>query len=98
MDGGSIPDYEAAMERIRAVTGCGAQTALAAVLGITRSFVSDARRRKVIPADWLLALLRSRGVNPDWILTGDGAQQLCPAEADPPVVQAVLVTKIRPAE
>ncbi|EGW51377.1 hypothetical protein HMPREF1022_01586 [Desulfovibrio sp. 6_1_46AFAA] len=52
------------MERIRAVTGCGTQTALAAALGITRSFVSDARRRKVIPADWLLTLLRSRGSIP----------------------------------
>lgn len=86
------------MERIRAMTGCGTQTALAAALGITRSFVSDARRRKVIPADWLLTLLRSRGVNPDWILTGDGAHLLCPAEADPPVVQTVPVAKIRPSE
>ena len=87
-----------ALQRFFEAAGCRTQTDLAKFLDISQSSISDAKRREVIPAEWLLKLLRNRGVNPDWILTGDGAHLLCPAEADPPVVQTVPVAKSRPSE
>ena len=62
------------MERIQAVTGCGTQRELGRFLGINQSAISDAKRRGTIPAEWLLTLLRGKGINPDWILTGKGAR------------------------
>lgn len=75
-----LSDFAAAMERIRAVTGCGTQRELGRFLGINQSAISDAKRRGTIPAEWLLTLLRGKGINPDWILTGKGARCLRPAE------------------
>ncbi len=82
MDDKRIMDYSSAMERIRAVTGCGTQRELGRFLGINQSAISDAKRRGTIPAEWLLTLLRGKGINPDWILTGKGARCLCPAEPE----------------
>ena len=73
MDDKRIMDYSSAMERIRAVTGCETQRELGRFLGINQSAISDAKRRGTIPAEWLLTLLRGKGINPDWILTGKGA-------------------------
>lgn len=77
-----LSDFAAAMERIRAVTGCGTQRELGRFLGINQSAISDAKRRGLSPAEWLLTLLRGKGINPDWILTGKGARRLAPAEAE----------------
>ena len=48
-----LSDFAAAMERIRAVTGCGTQRELGRFLGINQSAISDAKRR-------------GKGINPDW--------------------------------
>lgn len=74
-------DHEAVLERIRSVTGCRTQQELAAFLGIRQSSISDAKRRRAVPAEWLLTLLRETGVNPDWIVTGHGARRLRPDDA-----------------
>ncbi|WP_035063787.1 helix-turn-helix domain-containing protein [Nitratidesulfovibrio termitidis] len=60
------------MCRVYEVTGTSVQKDLARVLGIGQSSVSIVNRTGNIPADWLLTLLRSHGINPDWILTGTG--------------------------
>ena len=62
--------------RLFEAAGCRTQTELAGVLGIRQSSVSDAKRRRSIPAHWLLKLMRTRGVNPDWILEGTGQRLL----------------------
>ena len=82
MDDKRIMDYSSAMERIRAVTGCETQRELGRFLGVNQSAISDAKRRGTISAEWLLTLLRGKGINPDWILTGKGARCLCPAETE----------------
>lgn len=46
-----LSDFAAAMERIRAVTGCGTQRELGRFLGINQSAISDAKRRGTIPAE-----------------------------------------------
>ncbi len=68
--------YEAAMDRIRTVTGFRTQVQLAEVLGVRQSSISDAKRRASIPPEWQLKIMRLHQVNPDWLLTGRGAQFL----------------------
>ena len=65
---------------------------------IRQSAITDAKRRGAIPADWLLKLLRIQGVNPDWILTGEGVHYLRSAESEEPVFSAERVIEIRPPE
>lgn len=68
------------LERVFEAAGCRTQVELAEFLGIRQSSVADAKKRKSIPADWLVTLLRLKRVNPEWILTGLGARQLQPAD------------------
>lgn len=81
---------EGSLKRVFEAAGCRTQTELAHFLGIRQSSISDAKRRGSIPADWLLKLLLLRGINPVWVLTGQGAQWLQPAEQLP--VLSPLVT------
>ena len=71
-------NFPEAYARIQEATGCRTQTELAAYLGIRQSSISDAKRRGSIPADWLLILLRRKGFNPDWMISGQGARFLIP--------------------
>ena len=50
--------------RLCEVCGMKTQTELSAYLGIRQSPISDAKRRVVVPAAWLLTLLTREGVNP----------------------------------
>lgn len=75
-DSGQQIAFEAAMERIKIVTGKRTQVQLAAVLEVRQSSISDAKRRYSVPDGWLVKLLRSHQVLPDWILTGEGQQYL----------------------
>lgn len=71
----------AMMQRFFEASGCRTQIELAEFLNIRQSSVSDAKRRQVIPADWLITLLRRKNINPDWILTGAEPRFLLPAES-----------------
>lgn len=64
-------------------SGCATQEELAAFLRIRQASVAHAKRRSVIPATWLLKLLRKTGVNPDWVLSGHGPKFFLPAPAGP---------------
>ena len=57
-------EFDAAYARICEVCGMKTQTELSAYLGIRQSSISDAKRRMMIPAAWLLTLLTREGVNP----------------------------------
>lgn len=87
--------FTAVTERLFKVAKCKTQLQLANFMGIRQSSVSDAIRRKSIPAEWLLTLLRHDQTNPDWVLTGKGPRYLRPGEDKAPTV--VHVTKFRPA-
>lgn len=65
-------DHAEIMQRIRAVTRARTQNDLAALLGISQSSVSDAKKRQVVPAEWYLTLFEVLGVNPDWLKKGVG--------------------------
>ena len=77
-------------DRLFEAAGCRTQAELADLLGIRQSSIAVAKRRNRLPADWLLKLLRLRGINPDWISFGTGAKYLCPKEDPGPEVVSVL--------
>lgn len=58
------------LSRMFEAAGCRTQVELASLLGIQQSSISDAKRRNRVPAKWLVAILRLRGVNPEWVLHG----------------------------
>ena len=86
-------EFDAAYARICEVCGMKTQTELSAYLGIRQSSISDAKRRMMIPAAWLLTLLTREGVNPAWILTGGGSKFLVPASL-PPSSSTLLLARL----
>jgi Bacteriophage CI repressor helix-turn-helix domain. len=88
------------LARIFLVSGCRTQSDLARMLGIRQSSISDAKRRKSIPPEWLLKLLRLTNVHPDWILTGSGPRYMLPSETEAPAKEAhtVRIVETRPPE
>ncbi len=62
------------LERFLMASECCTQLELANFLGIRQSFISDAKRRGIIPADWLDFLKKTKGINPEWVLTGTPPQ------------------------
>lgn len=103
---GEETEAVARLARVFEAAGCRTQLDLAAVLDISQSSISDAKRRGAIPADWLIKLLYLRGVNPAWIMDGIGPRFLAPSddpidanypyESFPPVraVDAEIVRKV----
>ena len=85
------------LARVFAAAGCHTQAELADLLGIRQSSISDAKRRQAIPAEWLIKLLRLKGINPEWILTGCGPQRLGPANGEESA-HIVFLTKIQPPQ
>lgn len=61
-------------QRLFDVTGCHSQLELAGFLGVRQSAISDAKRRGVIPTDWLHFLQKTKGIRPEWILSGTPPQ------------------------
>ncbi len=64
--------FESFFERVTAATQIRSQTELAAVLGINRSAITQAKKKGTIPASWVLGLSRKFGLNPDWLERGTG--------------------------
>ena len=60
------------IKRIQLITDKHTQTELADFFGIRQSSISDAKRRSTIPSTWLVKLMLSRNINPEWVLTGNG--------------------------
>lgn len=56
----SEQQYSEIMSRMYVVTHTKTQVELAKILGIRQASVSEAKRRKAIPAEWLLTLFRLR--------------------------------------
>lgn len=60
------------LRRIMFATNLKTQTQLADVLGVRRAAITDAKRRKSIPAEWFLKLCRLYQLNPVWLESGFG--------------------------
>ena len=70
--------FSEVFDRIKQSTGVKNQSELAELLGYSEMNISSAKKRGRIPAEWLIKLLRSHSVNPDWIITGKGPRYLMP--------------------
>lgn len=68
--------FESQYARVFEAANCRTQTCLAELLEIKQSSISDAKRRKAIPSDWLVKLFEKKRVNPEWIRTGQGGKVL----------------------
>ncbi|MDX9787197.1 MAG: S24 family peptidase [Desulfobacterales bacterium] len=67
-----IARFDQFLERLSQAAGIGSQTALADVLGVNRSAITQARKKDAIPSKWLLQIYRTYGLNPDWLEKGEG--------------------------
>lgn len=63
--------FNVQIERIYMVTGRYSEEDLAEFLGILANEIATAKDRGYVPAEWLIMLLRAKGINPEWILTGN---------------------------
>ena len=69
--------------RLLEVTGSESQSDLCEHLGIRQSSISDAKKRKSIPAEWLWTIWKRKMINPDWILDGHSPKFLWPVDKMP---------------
>ena len=91
-------DFASQYRRVLEAAECRTQVELAALLDIRQSAISDARRRNVVPSDWLVKLFERKRINPDWIRCGTGARFLFPAEPEQNMPHVVRVTEVRPPQ
>ncbi len=92
----SAQTFEAQYQRVFEAAGCRTQVELSALLEIRQSSISDARRRKHIPADWLVTLFIKKRISPEWILYGEGGKYLMATDAEQGKPQVIRITRIRP--
>ena len=71
-----LESFDAQYKRIFEAAECKTQVELAEVLEIRQSSISDAKRRKSIPSEWIIKLFDKKRVNPDWLRTGQGSMIL----------------------
>ena len=87
------------LDRVFEAAGCSTQAELAKFLGIRQSTIASAKKKGKIPAEWLVKLLRAKRVNPEWVVTGQGARMLQAVEHDVTAMpEYVYVQEVRPPE
>lgn len=69
LDGFGVDDV---LRRIMYATGLRTQAQLAERLGVRRAAITDAKRRRAVPAEWFLKLCRMYQLNPVWLESGLG--------------------------
>lgn len=82
-------------KRVREALGIHSQMELAAILGLNRSAITQAKKKKGIPDKWILNLFRLHGVNPDWIETGKGQVFLKHASKGNLEPEHIIVPKVK---
>ncbi len=91
-------DFDSQFRRLFEAAGCTTQIELADVLEIRQSSISAARRRKAVPAEWLLKLFEKKRVNPGWIRTGTGHKALDPSLGPASAPPDIRFMRRRPLE
>ena len=82
-----------ALQRVFEAAECRTQVELAVFLGIRQSSVADSKKRQSIPAEWLIKLLQQKGINPDWVRTGQGDKLMRMTESSavaPPLSTTII--------
>ncbi|WMW65926.1 S24 family peptidase [Nitratidesulfovibrio liaohensis] len=74
-----MPDaFDTFFARVMQSTDITTQQALARVLGVNRSAITQAKNRDAIPQKWILRLSRVYGLAPDWLEYGRGTPRPAP--------------------
>ncbi|BBO87620.1 S24 family peptidase [Desulfosarcina ovata] len=73
--------FQTFFERVSSALGIKNLSELATILRVNRSSITQARKNNSVPANWLLALFRSHGLNPDWLEGSHGPKWLKPGDA-----------------
>lgn len=96
---GNLPqsDFESQFRRVFEAAGCRTQVELADFLEIKQSSISDAKRRKAIPAEWLIKILDKKDIPPDWIRTGKGRKKSKISSKNMPSEATQVGIEFRPA-
>lgn len=68
----SIDVFSARMDRLLQAIGGGTDTSLAQVLGIKPPSIAGARKRKLIPGEWIEKIALGYNIPADWLLFGRG--------------------------
>jgi Bacteriophage CI repressor helix-turn-helix domain. len=87
----SLEEYDAILHRIKQVSGCNTLQEIAAYIGISPGAVHLNKKRRSVPANWLLALMVRCNANPRWIMSDEGAPYLVES-IEPPVTQGDPLT------
>ncbi|BBO70009.1 transcriptional regulator [Desulfosarcina alkanivorans] len=74
-------NFQIFFDRAAGALGIRSLSELAAILNVNRSSITQARKKNSVPANWLLELFRSHGLNPDWLEGGSGPQWLKSGDA-----------------
>jgi phage repressor protein C with HTH and peptisase S24 domain len=69
-------NFQPFFERVSGALSITSLSELADILNVNRSSITQARKKDSVPANWLLELFRSHGLNPDWLEGGNGPQWL----------------------
>ncbi len=73
---------EAVLDRLLAGAGLQRDAQLAGLLGVTPQAVSQARRKRKIPENWMTRVAMRCGVSLDWLLFGVGAPRIGADESE----------------
>lgn len=73
--------FQIFFDRVSNALGIKRHSELATILGVNRSSITQARKNNSVPANWLLALVRNHGLNPDWLEGGNGPKWMRPGDA-----------------
>jgi phage repressor protein C with HTH and peptisase S24 domain len=82
-------------KRVSEALGLRSQLELAAKLGLNRSAISQAKKKKEVPDKWVLNLYRRYGLNPDWVETGKGRIFIKQSAAGDKEPEHSVVRKVR---
>lgn len=86
------------MGQIHSITNTRTQVELAEFLGIGQSSISDAKKRRSIPSEWLLKLYWEKKVNPGWVMAGRGGKYLQPSDPEADIPSIVFQIRKCPPE
>ncbi len=90
--------FDAQYRRVFEAAGCRTQVELAGFFDVTQSSISDAKRRRSIPSDWLVRLLVKKRTSPEWILFGKGSKHLVPTDTEQGKPLVLRIVEIRPPQ
>ena len=68
--------FHSMFERLFQATKSKTDSALAEALQITAQSVSQAKKKKLIPAQWFIDISQKYGVSVDWLISGAGSMRL----------------------